>query len=119
MQRPRATPASAARTWGCRETMPSLKAIRKRIITVKNTQKITKAMKLVAAAKLRRAQRAIVDARPYAQKLHEVLSSLALRADMESHPLLARNEKPQRAIVLLICSDRGLCGAFNSALLRT
>jgi F-type H+-transporting ATPase subunit gamma len=98
--------------------MPSLKAIRKRIGTVKNTQKITKAMKMVAAAKLRRAQRAIVDARPYAMKLRDVLSSLALRADLASHPLLARNEKPRCAILVVMCSDRGLCGAFNSALLR-
>jgi F-type H+-transporting ATPase subunit gamma len=98
--------------------MPSLKAIRKRIGTVKNTQKITKAMKMVAAAKLRRAQRAIVDARPYAIKLKDVLSSLALRADLASHPLLARNEKPRCAILVVMCSDRGLCGAFNSSLLR-
>ena len=98
--------------------MPSLKAIRKRIGTVKNTQKITKAMKMVAASRLRRAQRAIVDARPYAMKLHDVLSSLALRADLASHPLLARNEKPRCAILVVMCSDRGLCGAFNSGLLR-
>jgi F-type H+-transporting ATPase subunit gamma len=99
--------------------MPSLKAIRKRIVTVKNTQKITKAMKMVAAAKLRRAQRAIVDARPYAVKLHYVLSSLALRADLAAHPLLNRPKEPRRAVVLVLSSDRGLCGAFNSALLRT
>src|SRR5262245_61179090 len=100
--------------------MPSLKAIRKRIATVKNTRKITKAMKLVSAAKLRRAQRAIIDARPYAQKLHYVLSSLALRAEgAAAHPLLARFEQPQRAAVLVLSSDRGLCGGFNTSLLRT
>jgi F-type H+-transporting ATPase subunit gamma len=99
--------------------MPSLKAIRKRIVTVKSTQKITKAMKMVAAARLRRAQRAIVDARPYAQKLHYVLSSLALRGDLAAHPLLARPEQPRRAVLVVFSSDRGLCGAFNSALLRT
>lgn len=99
--------------------MPSLKAIRKRIVSVKNTQKITKAMKMVAAAKLRRAQRAIVEARPYAQKLHYVLSSLALRADLAAHPLLARYEEPRRAVLVVLSSDKGLCGAFNSSLLRT
>ena len=72
--------------------MPNLKAIRKRISSVKSTQQITKAMKMVAAAKLRRAQEAIVAARPYADKQLEVLSSIALRAGAKSHPLLARRE---------------------------
>lgn len=98
--------------------MPSLKAIRKRIASVKNTRKITKAMKLISAAKLRRAQRAISDARPYAQRLHYVLSSLALRADREAHPLLKQNDNPQQALLVVVTTDRGFCGGFNATLLR-
>src|SRR5262244_3071314 len=98
--------------------MASLKAIRKRLTVIKNTAKLTKAMKMIAAARLRRAQRAIVDVRPYAQKLHYVISSLALRADMAAHPLLMHEPKPRRAVLLVLTSDRGLCGAFNSSLTR-
>lgn len=98
--------------------MPSLKDIRKRIGSVKSTQKITRAMKLVAAARLRRAQDNIVAARPYANKLHEMISELALRADAEDHPLLAVRE-PRRIMVVVLTSDRGLCGAFNTNILRT
>ncbi len=97
--------------------MPSLKAIRKRIASVKSTQKITRAMKLVAAAKLRRAQDNIVAARPYALKLHEMISELALRADAEDHPLLALRE-PRRVMLVVLTSDRGMCGAFNTNILR-
>jgi F-type H+-transporting ATPase subunit gamma len=93
--------------------MPSLKDIKKRIGTVKNTQQITKAMKMVSAAKLRRAQEAVVAARPYADKMHDVLSSLVLREDADSHPLLAKRGKG-KALVLLITGDRGLCGGFNT-----
>jgi F-type H+-transporting ATPase subunit gamma len=93
--------------------MPSLKAVRTRIASVKSTQKITSAMKLVAAAKLRRAQDAIVAARPYAQSLAEVTAEVAARAGGESHPLL--QQRPARHIaVVIITSDRGLCGGFNS-----
>lgn len=93
--------------------MPSLKDIKKRISSVKNTQQITKAMKMVSAAKLRRAQDSVVAARPYADKMQEVLSSLALREDAEAHPLL--QERGQgRALVVLMTADRGLCGGFNS-----
>ncbi len=98
--------------------MPSLKAIRKRIASVKSTQKITRAMKLVAAAKLRRAQENILAARPYAVKLHELISELALRADFEDHPLLAHRE-PHRVLLVVMTSDRGMCGAFNTNILRT
>ena len=70
--------------------MPSLKDIKKRISSVKNTRQITKAMKMVSAAKLRRAQEAVVSARPYAEKMLNVLSSLALREDAEAHPLLQK-----------------------------
>ncbi|HWE29296.1 MAG TPA: ATP synthase F1 subunit gamma [Polyangia bacterium] len=101
--------------------MPSLKAIRTRIASVKNTQKITKAMKLVAAARLRRAQDAIVAARPYAQRLTEVLGDvtarLSLEAGEESHPLLAKRQV-KTARLIIISADRGLAGGFNSNLAR-
>jgi F-type H+-transporting ATPase subunit gamma len=98
--------------------MPSLKAIRRRIASVKSTQQITKAMKMVAAAKLRRSQTAIVEARPYARKLLEVLSELAARAGGEEvHPLLARREE-RRVLMGVLTSDRGLCGAFNTNICR-
>jgi len=93
--------------------MASLKDIKKRISSVKNTSQITKAMKMVSAAKLRRAQDAIVSARPYAEKMLEVLSSLALREDTEAHPLLQQRGKG-RALVVLMTADRGLCGGFNA-----
>ena len=93
--------------------MASLKDIKKRIGTVKNTQQITKAMKMVSAAKLRRAQEAVVAARPYADKMADVLSSLALREDADSHPLLEERGKG-KALVVLITGDRGLCGGFNT-----
>jgi F-type H+-transporting ATPase subunit gamma len=98
--------------------MPSLKDIRKRISSVKSTQKITRAMKLVAAAKLRRAQENLLAARPYSNKLHEMISELATRADADDHPLLAVRE-PRRVLMLVLSSDRGLCGAFNTNILRT
>ncbi len=93
--------------------MANLKEIKKRIGTVKNTRQITKAMKMVSAAKLRRAQDAVVAARPYADKMSNVLASLALREDPESHPLLLQREK-RRALVILMTADRGLCGGFNA-----
>lgn len=93
--------------------MPSLKDIKKRIGTVKNTQQITKAMKMVSAAKLRRAQDAVTAARPYADKMADVLASLALREDADSHPLLAERGKG-KALVVLVTGDRGLCGGFNT-----
>ncbi len=92
--------------------MPSLKDIKKRIGSVKNTRQITKAMKMVSAAKLRRAQEAVVAARPYARRMLEVLSSLALREEAGSHPLLQERGKG-RALVVLLTGDRGLCGGFN------
>jgi F-type H+-transporting ATPase subunit gamma len=99
--------------------MPSLKSLRKRITTVRSTQKITKAMKMVAAAKLRRAQEAAERVRPYAGKLVELLSAVAADLDPETvaHPLLARRDE-QRIDVLVISSDRGLCGGYNANLLR-
>jgi F-type H+-transporting ATPase subunit gamma len=98
--------------------MPSLKTIRRRIGSVKSTQQITKAMKMVAAAKLRRAQNAIVEARPYAHSIMRVLSELAARVGGDApHPLLARREE-RRVMFVVMTSDRGFCGAFNSNLLR-
>jgi len=97
--------------------MPSLKSIRTRIASVKSTQKITRAMKLVAAARLRRAQDAIVGARPYANALLEAVAEVALRAGNESHPLL--DQRPQDRIgVVVLSSDRGLAGGFNANLFR-
>lgn len=93
--------------------MPSLKDIKKRITSVKSTQQITKAMKMVAAAKLRRAQEAAVSARPYARKLQSVLSNLAKREEQDGHPLLSQRGK-NRALVILLTADRGLCGGFNA-----
>lgn len=97
--------------------MPSLKAIRKRIASVKNTKKITAAMKLVAAARLRRAQDAILAARPYADRLNEVISDVAARAG-DAHPLLVQREESKKIALVVITSDRGLCGGFNSNLIR-
>jgi F-type H+-transporting ATPase subunit gamma len=98
--------------------MPSLKAVRIRIASVKSTQKITSAMKMVAAAKLRRSQDAIVAARPYAKTMADITSEVAARAGAEAHPLLERREGKRVALVV-ITSDRGLCGGFNSNLCRT
>jgi F-type H+-transporting ATPase subunit gamma len=95
-----------------------VKAIRNRIATVKNTQKITRAMKLVAAARLRRAQEQIVAARPYALTLEEVIAEVAARAGHDAHPLLAERA-PKRVEVIVITSDRGLAGAYNTNLNRT
>src|SRR5438128_4895398 len=97
--------------------MPSLKALRKRIATVRSTQQITKAMKMVAAAKLRRAQEAAERARPYAAKLSEMFTAVAAGVEPEAHPLLARRPE-QRIDLLVLTSDRGLCGGYNANLLR-
>jgi F-type H+-transporting ATPase subunit gamma len=98
--------------------MPNLKKIRKRISSVKSTQKITRAMKMVAAARLRRAQERITQIRPYALQMLEVISSVAARAgDEEVHPLLARRE-PNRVMIAVLTSDRGLAGAFNQNINR-
>jgi F-type H+-transporting ATPase subunit gamma len=97
--------------------MPSLKAVRTRIASVKSTQKITRAMKLVAAAKLRRAQDAIIAARPYAQALAEAVSEVAARAGDDAHPMLRQTEG-RRISVVTLTSDRGLCGGFNTNICR-
>src|SRR5688572_10686186 len=98
--------------------MPSLKAIRRRIGSVKNTRKITSAMKMVAASRLRKAQTAILELRPYAVQTHEVLSSVAVRAgESEVHKLLARRAADE---VMLVCrtSDGGRAGGFDSSICR-
>ncbi len=97
--------------------MPSLQGLRRKIGSIKNTQKITKAMKMVAAAKLKRAQERILAARPYAKKMAVVLGSLAGRANRAAHPLL-RKPSGNRIELLVVTSDRGLCGAFNTNILR-
>jgi len=94
----------------------TLRAIRRRIASVKKTQQITRAMQMVAAAKLRRAQEGALKARPYGQKLSEMVKSLAARTKPESHPLLSKREEKKISVVV-ITSDRGLCGAFNLSIL--
>ena len=97
--------------------MASLKQIRRRIASVKSTQQITKAMKMVAAAKLRRAQENIIKARPYSLKLREVIRDLAAYTERERHPLLAIRE-PEKVAIMIVTADRGLCGSFNSNIIR-
>jgi F-type H+-transporting ATPase subunit gamma len=97
--------------------MPSLKTLRKRVASVRSTQKITKAMKMIAAARLRRAQDAAERARPYAGKLAETFGVVAAGVEPDAHPLLARREE-RRLDLLVLTSDRGLCGGYNHNLLR-
>lgn len=97
--------------------MPNLRDIKKRIQAVKNTGKITKAMKMVAAAKLRKAQDAMMKMRPYSDKMRSVLAGLSAGVERELHPLLAI--RPRKIIeVIVLTSDKGLCGAFNSNILK-
>jgi F-type H+-transporting ATPase subunit gamma len=100
--------------------MPSLKDLRKRINSVKSTRKITKAMQMVAASKLRRAQEAVEAARPYALRMERVLASLAAsQTDMEgASPLLVGTGKSDTHLVVVATAERGLCGAFNSSIAR-
>jgi F-type H+-transporting ATPase subunit gamma len=97
--------------------MATLRDIRRRIRSAQSTQKITRAMKLVAAAKLRRAQERIVAARPYALKMGELMANLVSRTESERHPLLARRVSGRKRLVI-VTADKGLCGAFNSNILR-
>lgn len=97
--------------------MASLRDIKRRIGSVQNTQQITRAMRMVAAAKLRRAQEAIVSARPYAEKIEEVLGAVASRTEEAVHPLLS-SRPPKRVELVVMTSDRGLAGAFNSNITR-
>ena len=98
--------------------MASLRDIRKRIKSVKNTQKITKAMKMVAAAKLRRAQDAADAAQHYAEGYRQLVQRLTVMVDADDHELLAERVEPKRATVVVLTSSRGLCGGFNSNLLK-
>src|SRR5947208_8709293 len=100
--------------------MPSLIDLRRRIRAVKNTQQITKAMKMVAASKLRRAQERITNARPFAQQMQRVLGSVATRVDPSIHPLLElRQPRPEaRTLVIVISADKGLCGSFNTNIIK-
>jgi F-type H+-transporting ATPase subunit gamma len=96
--------------------VPSLIDLRRRIRAVKNTQQITKAMKMVAASKLRRAQERIMNARPYAVQMQRVLSSVAARVDPSIHPLLVQRERTgqSKTLVIVVTGDKGLCGSFNT-----
>lgn len=97
--------------------MATLRIIRRRITSVKGTQKVTRAMRMVAAAKLRRAQERILQARPYARKLAQVLSHVAALVDRNQHPLLA--ERPIKKVgLIVVTADRGLCGGFNTNIVR-
>src|SRR5271156_2572199 len=96
--------------------MANLKDIKKRIGSVKSTRQITRAMKMVAAAKLRRSQEAILNARPYAYRIYSILLSLAGREGMH-HPLLV--ERPEKRVRLVVLAgDRGLCGSFNANIFK-
>jgi F-type H+-transporting ATPase subunit gamma len=100
--------------------MPSLIDLRRRIRAVKNTQQITKAMKMVAASKLRRAQERVVNARPYAVQMQRVLSSVAARVDPSIHPLLTHRERrpDSKTLVIVVTGDKGLCGSFNTNVIK-
>ncbi|HKO99077.1 MAG TPA: ATP synthase F1 subunit gamma [Pyrinomonadaceae bacterium] len=98
--------------------MPNLLDIRRRIKSVKNTQQITKAMKMVSAAKLKRAQDRVVTARPFANKMIEVLGGLAERTDEDFHHPLLDARGDERYLLVLITADKGLCGAFNTNLIK-
>ncbi len=101
--------------------MPSLLDIRRRVRAVKSTQQITKAMKMVAASRLRRAQERIQNARPFANQMSRVLSSLASRVDPSAHPLLDERAEPKaggRVLLIVVTADRGLCGSFNTNVIK-
>jgi F-type H+-transporting ATPase subunit gamma len=100
--------------------MPSLIDLRRRIRSVKNTQQITKAMKMVAASKLRRAQERIMNGRPYAQQMERVLGSVASRVDSSLHPLLTIREPGpnSKTLVIVVSGDKGLCGSFNTNVIK-
>jgi F-type H+-transporting ATPase subunit gamma len=101
--------------------MPSLLDIRRRVRAVKSTQQITKAMKMVAASRLRRAQERIQHGRPFAFEMRRVLQSLASRVDAAAHPLLDDRSTPKangRALIIVVTADRGLCGSFNTNVIK-
>jgi len=97
--------------------MATLRDIKNRIVGVKSTQKITKAMKMIATAKLRGAQQRIVNARPYANKIGEMLSHLTIEDTLQTNPFFASREN-NKVCVIVVTADRGLCGAFNTNIIR-
>ncbi len=99
--------------------MPSLKDVKLQITGVGKTKQITRAMGMVASAKLRGAQNRIERFRPYAEKFHEILGDIAGRTRDAAHPLLEVREQPKKAVIMLLTSDRGLCGGFNASLIST
>ena len=94
--------------------MAGLKEIRTRIASVKTTRQVTSAMKMVSAAKLKKAQDAILQIRPYAEKLHQILTSLSASLENVEDSVYTQNREPEKILVLLITSNRGLCGGFNT-----
>ena len=98
--------------------MPSLRDISRRIASVKNTRQITKAMKMVAAAKMRGAEERLVKSRPYAAKLDEVISDLIAHTNLTQHVLLAGRKEPKKAEIIVVTSDRGLCAGFNTQIAK-
>ncbi|PLX66249.1 MAG: ATP synthase F1 subunit gamma [Denitrovibrio sp.] len=98
--------------------MPGVMDIKRKIKSVQNTQKITKAMKMVSAARMRKAEEAMNDARAYANKIYELCCNMAEKVDSESHPFLAEKAEVKNVCLAIITSDKGLCGAFNSNVLK-
>jgi len=99
--------------------MPGLKEVRTRIASVKSTQQITNAMKMVAASKFRKAQTAIIKLRPYAAKLREILQNLSASIENSEENIFAQQRKPEKVLLVVITSNRGLCGAFNANIIKT
>ena len=98
--------------------MANLRDIRNRISSVKNTQQVTRAMKMVAAAKLRRAQERIFQARPYAYRIGKIISHLKSHVDPDSHPMFVLREETNAALLIVVTADRGLAGAFNTNIIK-
>src|SRR5215510_9113740 len=101
--------------------MPSLQDLRRRVRAVKNMRQITKAMKMVSAARLRRAQERVVAARPYTTKMMQILGDVARRTGEFKDPLLTGHEResqPERVILAVVTADKGLCGGFNANLIK-
>ncbi|MBT4484135.1 MAG: ATP synthase F1 subunit gamma [Candidatus Latescibacteria bacterium] len=98
--------------------MATIREIRRRIIAIKSTQKITRAMQMVAAAKLRRAQENILKARPYAIQLDNIIAQVAIRSKRDLHPLLTERGNDRKLLLVLVTADSGLCGGFNSNIIK-
>jgi len=98
--------------------MPGVMDIKRKIKSVQNTQKITKAMKMVSAARMRKAEEAMTNARAYAGKIYELVSNMAARVEADSHPFLTKRSEVKNICLAIITSDRGLCAAFNSNVLK-